>query len=982
MPAEAKHPVDHRHPLPMTSASASVRFLRLWCFLWPLLLTGLSARDTEIRHLSGTGPENAVKWEFLCTGGRNSGTWTTIPVPSCWEQQGFGTYNYGVNHRPGRDKPNPPPLADEEGHYRHTFRVPAEWRDRTVRIVFDGVMTDAEVKINGQPAGPVHQGSFYRFHHDITALLDFEGDNRLEVVVRKKSANESVNRAERLGDYWIFGGIFRPVWLEARPREHIEWTGIDARADGTFTADIHLGAPAAQAGRVTAVVTDLAGREFGAPLSAEFAAGATKVTVTGRFARPALWTAETPNLHRVKFTYESHTVTERFGFRTFEVRPNDGLYLNGTKIILKGVNRHCFNADTGRTISRAQSYADARLIKEMNMNAVRMSHYQPDKHFLEACDELGLYVLDELAGWQGFYDTPTGTRLIGQLVRRDVNHPSILFWDNGNEGGWNTEVDGEFAKWDIQQRPVLHPWAKFSGVDTDHYEPWDSHVKKSAGPMIYMPTEFLHGLYDGGIGAGLRDYWDEMMKHPTVAGGFFWVFADEGIARADQGGRIDNAGNYAPDGIVGPRGEKEGSFYTVKEIWSPVQMVDSGHDLSVEAGGLDTSTFVLKNHYAFTNLKDCTFLWRHVRLPSTGDGAETQVLTQGALKGPDVPPGGTGKLTIPYPREEFGKYHRLYVTALDPAGREMTTFSDWSGVPVNAVTSPFKPREYWAKTLGVPVESLRPDPVYETPTVEETRDALVVQARAARFTFSKTTGRLASATVDGRDWSFLTGPTLLTLKRQDRTFVPVGSEPKLRSIEHGTFTYQGTAWIKATYEAPQMTLIWRVGFDGRVELDYDFAAAGELDVVGLRFDLPDAVLKSKRWLGQGPYRVWRNRMEGGQFAVHEVAFNDSTPGESYAYPEFKGYFRDWRWLTLETTAGRLIVEPSPSGGHAPFFGLGKPRDGVNGLLDLPDVGLSFLEVIPAMRNKFHTTDQLGPQSLTPTAKGSYSGAVVFRFSPP
>jgi len=123
-------------------------------------------------------------------------------------------------------------------------------------------------------------------------------------------------------------------------------------------------------------------------------------------------------------------------------------------------------------------------------------------------------------------------------------------------------------------------------------------------------------------------------------------------------------------------------------------------------------------------------------------------------------------------------------------------------------------------------------------------------------------------------------------------------------------------------------------------------------------------------------------MEGGQFGVHEVAFNNATPGESYAYPEFKGYFRNWDWINLETTAGRLIVEPWVSAEHAPFFGLGKPRDGVDGLLDLPDAGLSFLEIIPAMRNKFHTTDQLGPQSAAPTAKGGYSGAVVLRFSPP
>ncbi len=165
------------------------------------------------------------------------------------------------------------------------------------------------------------------------------------------------------------------------------------------------------------------------------------------------------------------------------------------------------------------------------MNAVRMSHYPPDPAFLDAADELGLYVLDELAGWQGFYDTPTGARLIGQMIRRDLNHPSILFWDNGNEGGWNTDNDGEFARWDPQRRPVLHPWAIHGGINTDHYENYDSTVKLSAGPEIFMPTEFLHGLYDGGIGAGMRDYWDVMGKSPTVAGGFFWAFADEGIAR-------------------------------------------------------------------------------------------------------------------------------------------------------------------------------------------------------------------------------------------------------------------------------------------------------------------------------------------------------------------------------------------------------------------------------------------------------------------
>ena len=132
---------------------------------------------------------------------------------------------------------------------------------------------------------------------------------------------------------------------------------------------------------------------------------------------PKLWTAETPNLYRVEVRLKRgkkvlHEFTERFGFRTFEVRDSDGLYLNGQKLILKGVNRHSFWPDSGRCLSEAVHRLDITTIKEMNGNAVRMSHYPPDAEFLDLCDELGLYVLDELAGWHNAYDTDIGTKLV------------------------------------------------------------------------------------------------------------------------------------------------------------------------------------------------------------------------------------------------------------------------------------------------------------------------------------------------------------------------------------------------------------------------------------------------------------------------------------------------------------------------------------------------------------------------------------------
>ena len=115
----------------------------------------------------------------------------------------------------------------------------------------------------------------------------------------------------------------------------------------------------------------------------------------------------------------------------------------------EGVNRHVFWPETGRTVSPGIDLMDVKLIKEMNMNAVRCSHYPPDESFLRICDSLGLYVLDELAGWQKFYSTDAGAPLVKEMVTRDANHPSIIFWDNGNEGGTNKALDGEFAKYDF-----------------------------------------------------------------------------------------------------------------------------------------------------------------------------------------------------------------------------------------------------------------------------------------------------------------------------------------------------------------------------------------------------------------------------------------------------------------------------------------------------------------------------------------------------
>ena len=507
-------------------------------------------KKKEIKYLSGTNNENTVTWDFFCTDGRKSGNWTTIQVPSQWEQQGFGEYDYGRDYRTYGKKFD---YSKESGIYKHLFTVPADWKNKEVFIVFEGSMTDTEVKINGQLAGPVHQGAFYRFRYNITDKLKFNEENELEATVHKWSANKSVNRAERYADYWIFGGIFRPVYLEAVPKTYIDRVAINARADGTFQMET-FPVNVKNGQYIVAEITDIDGTVVKTG-ETKVAKGDSLVLLSCKIDKPKTWTTETPNLYSVKVTLKEKNknlfeLEQKFGFRTIEIKKGDGVYLNGVKIKMKGINRHVFWPETGRCVNPKIDLEDIRLIQSMNMNAVRCSHYPPDQSFLNYCDSLGLYVLDELAGWQNAYDTVVGSKLVREMVIRDVNHPSVIFWDNGNEGGTNKELDDDFGMYDPSGRPVIHPHHKpgndFNGIDCNHYENYYSSEKILADSLIYMPTEFLHSQDDGGGAAGLSDFWELFWKSERSAGGFIWVFSDEGVVRTDLNGVIDaNRGKRA-----------------------------------------------------------------------------------------------------------------------------------------------------------------------------------------------------------------------------------------------------------------------------------------------------------------------------------------------------------------------------------------------------------------------------------------------------
>jgi hypothetical protein len=894
--------------------------------------------QTERLYLSGRGSDSTVLWDFMVTGGRRANGWTKIPVPSNWELQGFGSYNYG------HDKPK----ADEKGMYRCPFTVPEGWKDKRVFVVFEGSMMDTEVRINDQLAGPVHQGGFYRFEYDITPLLK-PGQNLLEATVSKMSANASINEAEREADYWVFGGIFRPVYLKAVPTEFIDWTAIDARADGSFAITVHVG-NRASADRVETQLIGLDGRRLGTPFSAPLG-GASKATLTTRVSGQKNWTAETPHLYNVDALLQRgkevlHAQRERFGFRTIEVRDGEGIFLNGSRIVLKGCNRHSFWPTTGRALNRSQCLRDVLTLKEMNMNAVRMSHYPPDVDFLELCDEYGLYVLDELAGWQKPpYDTGVGKRLVGQVVKRDVNHPSILFWDNGNEGGWNAALDDIFGLYDLQNRRVLHPWEFHGGIDTDHYENYASVQEKLQSGRIFMPTEHLHGLYDGGGGAGLDDHWRLMWGNPLTGGAFLWVYADEGVVRTDRNGEIDTDGNHAPDGILGPFHEREASFYTVREIWSPIY-IETNETLPAQAA----SQLPVQNRYDFTNLKECRFRWRLLRYRDPwARSAGSDVLREGMASGPDVGPHQGGALNLGLP-DDWTRADGLEVTAYDPTGREVQTWR-WQLRSARAVRSRI------VTTAG------------EAPSVRESASSIHVTAGALQLTFNKSDGSLIEVEQGAQTIPF-GGPRLAISGRK-----AAGASEAKATVRKDA----DAVVIEIRGHTDFSRLEWTVLPSGWVGLRYRFSHRGDVDYMGVSFGYPESRVNHAKWLGKGPYRVWRNRIKGGGVDVWQTPFRNFKTNTRWEYPESVGYFGALSWLVLGTSDGPITVMTDDDDRFLRLYSQQSGQDPRFTAMVFPEGDVSFLHAIPAVGTKFVRAENHGPQGKRFQASGDYEGTLYFFF---
>ncbi|GHF25888.1 glycoside hydrolase family 2 TIM barrel-domain containing protein [Streptomyces fumanus] len=498
----------------------------------------------------------------------DDGDWDRIPVPSVWQTHGYDrpiylniTYPYWGPNGLGED-PRPPAAPTRHnpvGQYRRTFTVPRDWSGRRTFLHFEGVKSAHYVWINGQLAG-YDEDSYTPSEYDITDLLR-PGTNQIAVEVYRYSDGDWLEDQDMIR----LSGIFRSVYLYSTPAVHLRDFKIETLLDDTYT-DAELSVTAAVraygdggTGRHT-VETQLYDRRGHAVWSRPLRATADPGTVAagedvtvrlaGAVSAPKLWSAEHPHLYTAVLRLRDpagkviETLSHRVGFREFALR--DGLMrINGKPVSLRGTNRHEMHPDHGTALTRENLVEDIRIIKRMNMNSVRTSHYPNQPLWYELADEYGLYLVDETnLETHGIRDDYPGSHpewtaacvaRAQNMVHRDKNHASVVIWSLGNEAGTGstfTAMHDWIRSYD-STRVIQYEGDDRPGISDIRSEMYDTpqrveqRAKDTADTRPYVMIEYAHSM--GNSTGNLFKYWDLIRRYDVLQGGWIWDFVDQSL---------------------------------------------------------------------------------------------------------------------------------------------------------------------------------------------------------------------------------------------------------------------------------------------------------------------------------------------------------------------------------------------------------------------------------------------------------------------
>ncbi len=901
----------------------------------------------------------------------NTSSWDDITVPGNWEIQGHGIAiytNHGYEFKPRNPQPPSLPEANPVGVYRRDIDIPAGWDNRDIYLHIGGAKSGLYVYLNGK------EDSKNPAEFLINKYLQ-PGKNVLTLKLFRWSTGSYLE----CQDFWRLSGIERDVFLWSQPKASIQDFRVVSTLDDTYTngifklavdlknhtqetKNLNVGYELldAKGNLVTSEANDIWVSPVG-PQTASFEYDLKNV---------APWSAEHPNLYKLLMTIKEdgkviEVVPFNVGFRRFEMKqidqvaengkPYTVLLFNGQPVKFKGVNIHEHNPETGHYVTEDIMRKDFELMKQNNINAVRLCHYPQDRKFYELCDEYGLYVYDEanIESHGMYYSLKKGGTLGNNpewqiphmdrtmnMYERNKNYPSVTFWSLGNEAGngynfYQTYLYLKDKEINGMNRPVNYERALWEW-NTDMYVPqypsaeWLEEIGRKGSDRPVAPSEYSHAM--GNSSGNLWDQWKAIYKYPNLQGGFIWDWVDQGILERDDNGReyytyggdygvnAPSDGNFLCNGLVNPDRTPHPAMAEVKY---------AHQNIGFEAIDLANGLFRITNRFHFTNLKKYMI---HYSVT-----ANNKVVRSGKVS-LDIEPQASKEFTVPVgnlkPQAGTEYFVNFNVTTVEkepliPIGHEIAY--DQFRLPIEGPKKALK-------TSGPEL------------TVSTNGDNLSASSSKVNFVFNKKTGIVTSYKVDGTEYfsegfgiqpNFWRAPTDNDYGNGMPKRLQIWKESsKNFNVTDATVTMDGNnAVVNVNYLLPAGNLYivnYTIYPNGAVNVAAHFTStdmdaaqtevseatrtatftpgrdaarkeASKLNVprIGVRFRLP-ASMNQVEYFGRGPAENYWDRNAGSMIGLYK-----STADElyfPYVRPQENGHHTDTRWVSISSGKKGLLIQ--------------------------------------------------------------------------
>ena len=868
--------------------------------------------------------------------------WKDFPVPGLFEFNGYGdrTYkNIGYAWATQFD-PNPPYISELNnytGSYRRTFELPADWKGKDVYFHVGSATSNLTLWVNGKYVG-YSEDSKVAAEFNISKYLK-PGKNLIAMQVMRWCDGSYFEDQ----DYWRFTGIAREVYLYARPKLHAADVRLNAGLENNFKDGVLDYQISLQGGKsdVSITLCDKDGKQI---------AQATGAKGTIKVPNVKPWTAETPYLYKAFITLKnkqgvSEVIPQKVGFRNVEIK-NAQLLVNGQPILVKGADRHEIDPDGGYVVSVERMIQDIKIMKQLNINAVRTCHYPDDPRWYDLCDEYGLYITAEanLESHGMGYDEKSLAKfpeyIVPHIERNEgnvkplINHPSIIVWSLGNESGYgvNFEKAYDWVKAYDKTRPVQYERGGYDSKTDIHcpmyigYEESESYCK-SNGTKPYIQCEYAHAM--GNSMGGFKEYWDLIRKYPKYQGGYIWDFVDQGVRDkspitgkeiftygGDYGRYPASDYNFNCNGIISPDRRLNPHAYEVQYYLQNVWIKDMD-----AANG----TFNVYNEHFFKNIDDLKLtaavyangvLLSTVEIPGTkGIAPQTTRLVKS-----DALQEAVAKAEAEYAREEITVNFAFASDGSEPLvdkgqvmARQQFVINGYEFDNVDTPIAEAAP----AKKGKAKVQTA------SNLEVEETNSYVKVTAKRMSVTVGKLTGMIDYLDVDGEPMlkfresmtpEFWRAPTDNDYGASLQKEMRVWKNPQMNLKSFDKSESQDSVVLTAIFDMPevkaQLELRYRINSEGEVAVTEKMTTDKEAKVAdlfryGMQLQMPAAFSKLE-YYGRGPEENYIDRHSSSFIGKYEADVKD----EYYPYvrPQESGNHTDIRYFSIfNPTTGKGIT---------------------------------------------------------------------------